>query len=108
MAREIQVDTEALRKASGKGADTRDAVGSWTSRVADVLSRLPAACGNDQYAKDFFEGRDGQPGVRVAVEATEEGAGVMYRYCDDLYRAQADQVEAFEAAEEASTRSFGG
>lgn len=108
MVRTVQVDTEALRKASGKGADTRDAVDSWTSRVVKVLARLPAACGNDQYANDFFEGRDGQPGAWEAMEATRDGAEVMSRYCGDLYRAQADQAEAFDAAEETSSRNFGG
>ncbi|NKY54973.1 hypothetical protein [Nocardia flavorosea] len=103
----IEVDLDALRRASAKGADTRDAVESWTSRVVQILSRLPAACGSDDYARDFFEGSAGRPGIRTALEATTEGAGVMQRYAGDVYRAQSDQVDRFSAAEDVSSRSFG-
>ncbi|MFI5719073.1 hypothetical protein [Nocardia sp. NPDC051750] len=104
---DIKVDLDALQRASAKGSDTRNAVGSWTSRISEILSRLPAACGNDQYAQDFFEGVNGQPGIRTAVEATADGGDVMHRYADDICRAQADQVEQFSSAEWASSRSFG-
>lgn len=105
---ELEVDTEALRKAAGKGADTSDAVDSRESRFVEILSRLwsPAVSGSDQYRQDFEHGAGGQPGFRVGSEAVREGIGVQKQYTGDVSRAQLDFANQLEAAEEASRRSF--